>query len=153
MHPQLDVPKPLGLKFARGNDGGAYIIENNPAAGNTDPRIQVNAAVHTSAPASNTKGMNRLAHKILLAADSTAHRTCYSCAQPGDKVVQISASFGSEVWDAQNFGQVKASSCRHSSSSDTSAPVWHTSSLSTQAELDGLVINSHPWLASISKHV
>lgn len=41
LHPQLDVPKPLGLKFARGNDGGAYIIENNPAAGNTDPRIQV----------------------------------------------------------------------------------------------------------------
>lgn len=62
---ELDVPKPLGLKFARGNDGGAYIIENNPAAGNTDPRIQ-----------------------------------------PGDKVVQISASFGSEVWDAQNFGQI-----------------------------------------------
>ncbi len=26
--------------------------------------------------------------------------------QPGDKIVQISASFGSEVWKAENFGQV-----------------------------------------------
>ena len=38
---QLDLPKPLGLKFARGNDGGAYVIENNPKAGNTAPRIEV----------------------------------------------------------------------------------------------------------------
>jgi hypothetical protein len=28
-------------------------------------------------------------------------------AQPGDKIVKISASFGEEVWDAQNFGQVR----------------------------------------------
>ncbi|GBF94159.1 hypothetical protein Rsub_07146 [Raphidocelis subcapitata] len=62
---ELDLPKPLGLKFARGNDGGAYVIKNDPALGNTDPRIQ-----------------------------------------PGDKVVQISASFGSDIWDAQNFGQI-----------------------------------------------
>lgn len=39
----MDLPKPLGLKFARGNDGGAYVVENNPAVGNTDPRIQVRA--------------------------------------------------------------------------------------------------------------
>lgn len=62
---EIDLPKPLGLKFARGMDGGAYVIENNPTLGNTDIRIQ-----------------------------------------PGDKVVQISASFGSDVWEAQNFGQI-----------------------------------------------
>jgi hypothetical protein len=26
--------------------------------------------------------------------------------QPGDKIVQISASFGSDVWEAQNYGQI-----------------------------------------------
>ena len=26
--------------------------------------------------------------------------------QPGDKVVRVSASFGADVWDALNFGQV-----------------------------------------------
>ena len=29
--------------------------------------------------------------------------------QPGDKIVEISASFGSEVWKAENYGQVGAS--------------------------------------------
>jgi len=62
---EIDLPKPLGLRFARGNDGGAYCIENNPDVGNTDARVQ-----------------------------------------PGDKIVKISASFGAEVWDAQNFGQI-----------------------------------------------
>jgi len=62
---EVDLPKPLGLKFARGADGGAYIITNDPKLGNTDPRIQ-----------------------------------------PGDKIVEISASFGSDVWKAQNYGQI-----------------------------------------------
>eukprot|EP00775_Hariotina_reticulata_P001401 gene1401-1744_t len=62
---EVDLPKPLGLRFARGADGGAYILANDPKLGNTDPRIQ-----------------------------------------PGDKVVQISASFGTDVWDAQNYGQI-----------------------------------------------
>lgn len=26
--------------------------------------------------------------------------------QPGDKIVQISASFGTDVWEAQNYGQI-----------------------------------------------
>jgi hypothetical protein len=26
--------------------------------------------------------------------------------QPGDKVVRISASFGDDIWEAKNFGQV-----------------------------------------------
>lgn len=59
------MPKPLGFKYARGQDGGAYIIESNPKLGNIDPRVQ-----------------------------------------PGDKIVEISASFGSEVWKAENFGQI-----------------------------------------------
>jgi len=62
---EVDLPKPLGLKFARGADGGAYIVTNDPKIGNTDPRIQ-----------------------------------------PGDKIVEISASFGSDVWKAQNYGQI-----------------------------------------------
>ncbi|GFH24842.1 uncharacterized protein HaLaN_22708 [Haematococcus lacustris] len=61
----LDLQKPLGLKFARGNDGGAYVVVNDPKLGNTDPRVQ-----------------------------------------PGDKITQISASFGEDVWDAQNYGQI-----------------------------------------------
>ncbi|KAG2495631.1 hypothetical protein HYH03_006231 [Edaphochlamys debaryana] len=62
---ELDLPKPLGFKFARGNDGGAYVIEVNPKLGNIDARVQ-----------------------------------------PGDKIVEISASFGAEVWKAENFGQI-----------------------------------------------
>lgn len=62
---ELDLNKPLGLKFKRGNDGGAYVVANDPNVGNTDPRVM-----------------------------------------PGDKIVQISASFGEEVWEAQNFGQI-----------------------------------------------
>ncbi|PNH12408.1 hypothetical protein TSOC_000635 [Tetrabaena socialis] len=62
---ELDLPKPLGFKFARGNDGGAYVIETNAKNGNIDPRVE-----------------------------------------PGDKIVEISASFGTEVWKAENFGQI-----------------------------------------------
>ena len=59
------LDKPLGIKFARGRDGGAYIVRSDSKLGNTDPRIAV-----------------------------------------GDKVVKISASFGGDVWEALNFGQV-----------------------------------------------
>lgn len=62
---EVFLQKPLGIKFARGNDGGAYVIRTDPTLGNTDPNVQV-----------------------------------------GDKVVKISASFGSDVWEALNFGQV-----------------------------------------------
>jgi hypothetical protein len=44
---QVDLPKPLGLKFARGNDGGAYVVANDPKLGNTDPRIQVRVLART----------------------------------------------------------------------------------------------------------
>jgi tetratricopeptide (TPR) repeat protein len=59
------LSKPLGVKFARGNDGGAYVIASDAKMGNTT-------------------------------ADIT----------PGDKVVKVSASFGGDVWEALNFGQV-----------------------------------------------
>jgi len=59
------LQKPLGVKFARGNDGGAYVLASNPAMGNTSSDIT-----------------------------------------PGDKVVKVSASFGGDVWEALNFGQV-----------------------------------------------
>jgi len=61
---EVYLDKPLGLRFGRGNDGAAYVIENNAQAGNTDSRVMV-----------------------------------------GDKVVQVSASFGDDVWDAKGFGQ------------------------------------------------
>ena len=59
------LDKPIGIKFGRGRDGGAYIIASDPKLGNTDSAIQV-----------------------------------------GDKVTKISASFGGDVWEALNFGQV-----------------------------------------------
>ncbi len=34
------------------------------------------------------------------------HCWCHPPSQPGDKIVEISASFGSEVWKAENFGQI-----------------------------------------------
>lgn len=60
---EVDLPKPVVAKFARGNDGGAYVIQvpNDPA---------------------------------------------YSEFEMGDKIVQISASFGPEMWAAENYGQV-----------------------------------------------
>jgi len=38
---QVELKKPLGLVFGRGNDSGAYVIINDPKLGNTDERIQV----------------------------------------------------------------------------------------------------------------
>lgn len=62
---ELNLEKPLGIKFARGNDGGAYVIASDATVGATDDKVEV-----------------------------------------GDKVVAISASFGSDVWEARNYGQV-----------------------------------------------
>lgn len=61
----MNLAKPLGVKFKRGNDGAAYVSITDPRLGNTDPRIK-----------------------------------------PGDRVVAVSASFGGDVWEARNFGQV-----------------------------------------------
>ncbi|KAI7844917.1 hypothetical protein COHA_001565 [Chlorella ohadii] len=62
---EVYLDKPLGVKFARGNDGGAYVVRSDPKLGNTDSKIEA-----------------------------------------GDKVVKVSASFGDDVWEALNFGQV-----------------------------------------------
>lgn len=61
----VNLPKPIGVRFGRGNDGSAYVRISEEAIGNIDDRIQ-----------------------------------------PGDKVVRCSASFGEEIWDAKNYGQV-----------------------------------------------
>lgn len=60
---EADIPKPVKCKFARGNDGGAYVIQvpNDPL---------------------------------------------YKDFEVGDKIVKISASFGPEMWAAENYGQV-----------------------------------------------
>eukprot|EP00210_Caulerpa_lentillifera_P001729 g1660.t1 len=62
---EVYLDKPLGLKFGRGRDSGAYVVVTDPQLGNTDERIQV-----------------------------------------GDKIVKVSATFGTEIWDAKNFGQI-----------------------------------------------
>jgi hypothetical protein len=62
---EVYLTKPLGLRFARGNDGAAYIVGSNPRVGDTDDQIEV-----------------------------------------GDKIQYVSASFGEDVWEAKNFGQV-----------------------------------------------
>ncbi len=38
---QVELKKPLGLKFGRGNDGEAYILASDSKLGNTDDRIEV----------------------------------------------------------------------------------------------------------------
>jgi len=53
------------VKFARGNDGAAYVLQVAPGAG-----------------------------------------SAYKDFTPGDKIVKVSASFGDEVWEAENYGQV-----------------------------------------------
>lgn len=62
---EIVLDKPLGLRFTRGNDGGAYVAKNDPKLGSTDSRLEI-----------------------------------------GDKILEVSASFGDDVWEAKNFGQV-----------------------------------------------
>ena len=38
---QVELMKPLGIKFARGSDGGAYVTRSDPNMGNTDKMVQV----------------------------------------------------------------------------------------------------------------
>lgn len=37
--------KPLGIKFARGSDGGAYVTRSDPDMGNTDKMVQVDSSL------------------------------------------------------------------------------------------------------------
>ena len=62
---EVYLDKPLGVRWARGKDGAAYVSRSDPALGNTDDAIA-----------------------------------------PGDKLVRVSASFGDDIWEALNFGQV-----------------------------------------------
>lgn len=62
---EVNLSKPLQVKFGRGNDGGAYVVQVAAGAGKN-----------------------------------------YAKFQPGDKIKKVSASFGAEVWDAENYGQV-----------------------------------------------
>jgi hypothetical protein len=42
----------------------------------------------------------------LIATALLQHLPQFRSMQPGDKIVKISASFGTDVWDAQNYGQI-----------------------------------------------
>lgn len=33
----------MGIRFARGNDGAAYVLKSDPRTGNTDDRVEVTA--------------------------------------------------------------------------------------------------------------
>ena len=37
----VNLPKPLGVSFRRGNDGRAYVADVNPAKGNVDPNFEL----------------------------------------------------------------------------------------------------------------
>ena len=38
---QVTLQKPLGIRFSRGGDGGAYVVRTDPKIGNTDPQVEV----------------------------------------------------------------------------------------------------------------
>ena len=40
---QLTLQKPLGIRFSRGGDGGAYVVRTDPKIGNTDPQVEVHS--------------------------------------------------------------------------------------------------------------
>ena len=42
---QVELVKPLGIRFARGSDGGAYVTRSDPNLGNTDTMVQVHNAL------------------------------------------------------------------------------------------------------------
>jgi len=60
---EVELEKPLQVKFGRGNDGGAYVTSVGNAPGYEEFEI-------------------------------------------GDKISKVSASFGADVWAAENYGQV-----------------------------------------------
>jgi len=62
---EVQLEKPIGVKFNRGKDGGAYVSLVDESLGNVDERFEL-----------------------------------------GDKIVAISASFGPDIWPAENYGQI-----------------------------------------------
>jgi hypothetical protein len=40
-HAQVNIEKPMGIRFARGNDGAAYVLKSDARIGNTDDRVEV----------------------------------------------------------------------------------------------------------------
>ncbi len=38
---QVFLPKPLGVRFTRGNDGGAYVVRTDAKLGSSDSQIEV----------------------------------------------------------------------------------------------------------------
>jgi len=39
--------KPLGIRFARGSDGGAYVTRSDPRLGSTDENVQVTSCFYS----------------------------------------------------------------------------------------------------------
>lgn len=110
---QLYLDKPLGIKFARGKDGAAYVVRD--AALPQGSRRQGRRGWRGST-AQAYRGRCFLCPLDVLGplapplpqsrSDPMLGNTSPEVA-PGDKVVKVSASFGSDVWEALNFGQVR----------------------------------------------
>lgn len=41
---QVSLPKPLGVRFTRGNDGSAYVVRTDAKLGSIDEQIEVSDA-------------------------------------------------------------------------------------------------------------
>lgn len=46
---QVTLAKPLGVRFSRGNDGGAYVVRTDAKLGNIDSQIEVRLALLAAA--------------------------------------------------------------------------------------------------------
>ncbi len=81
-HPcaQVYLDKPLGVRFSRGNDGGAYVVRSDAKIGSTDPSIEVRgkpwpflalSQLHTrpSLPRPSRLSWGERRHKCMVCAD------------------------------------------------------------------------------------
>ena len=59
MHLQVFIQKPLGIRFGRGNDAGAYVTRVDASAGNIDERIEARLTLHTARLCSALQGQER----------------------------------------------------------------------------------------------
>lgn len=140
---QVFLDKPLGVKFARGNDGGAYVTRRCPflaavlllwsavlccCTACCFPQLLRCMLRHVVCTVRSDVCLPRSNHKLSYTGSLPAQLALQLsqpipcpllllCSDPklgntderieaGDKVVKVSASFGDDVWDALNFGQV-----------------------------------------------
>ncbi len=47
---QVNLPKPLGVRFTRGNDGSAYVVRTDAKLGSIDEQIEVSDVLYAHGP-------------------------------------------------------------------------------------------------------